>query len=508
MAFLDRAANRGSISTGYDIDYSVLIDGQHSDGEISQTGGDRKTHTISFWHKRAPRHHAIHDAAGGPEMTTNDLWGTPSEGDTLRFNTSQLGFFRNGESAGSLYTTRRFRDYSAWYHFVIAVDTTQSTASNRIKMYINGIQETDFSTENYPSQNSETKLMQNGQTFYIGAGHGGNTQYGAQGYYADFYIIDGAAKAASDFGEFDSDSGIWKPKEYTGDFNVGSGTNGAHYKFEGTAEGNSSGSATGRDTSGNSNHMNFENQQGGMLDTPTNNFCMLNMNDATASGAYRPDLMKGCLSYEPSGSGSSTIRGTFGMSRGKWYWECKLATTGGQNFGVCTANMNIPVSSTQEGGSIINSSNGDAEFFSIYAASHYRSYHVYDGTNWNSAAAWSDITNFSAGDIFGFAFDRDNLDIYFSKNGSWTGVLTNQDPEGDPGSNTPFVYHAAINTQEDTIFMPVFSNSYNQDLHVNFGNPTHSISSGNADANGYGNFEYPVPSGYYALCTKNLAEFG
>ena len=506
MAFTDRLANRGSISTGYSVDNSVLIDGDNCDGQINQTGGDRKKHTISFWHKRAPRYHQISDSEGGPEWSSNDLWGTDSEGDTLRFNTSDLAFFQNGGSGSSLVTDRKFRDFSAWYHFVVAIDTSQGTAANRIKIYVNGVQETSFSTETYPSQNAEFKLMQNGQDFNIGAGHVGTTSINGQGYYADFYIIDGAQKAASDFGEFDEDSGIWKPKKYTGDFNTGSGTNGAHYKFEGTAEGTGSG-ATGIDSSGNSNTVNFRNQQGGMLDTPSNNFCVLNINDTTAASSYRPDLSKGSLNYEPQG-GSSTIRGTFGMSRGKWYWECKLATTGGQNFGVCTANMNIPVSSTQEGGSIINSSNGDAEFFSIYAASHYRSYHVYDGTNWNSAAAWSDITNFSAGDIFGFAFDRDNLDIYFSKNGSWTGVLTNQDPEGDPGSNTPFVYHAAINTQEDTIFMPVFSNSYNQDLHVNFGNPTHSISSGNADANGYGNFEYAVPDGYYALCTKNLAEFG
>jgi hypothetical protein len=171
--------------------------------------------------------------------------------------------------------------------------------------------------------------------------------------------------------------------------------------------------------------------------------------------------------------------------------------------------MDIPVTSSQEGGFIINSVGGDAEFFFVYAASHYRSYHVYDGTNWNSAAAWSnDQLNLVAGDIIGFAFDADNLDIYFSKVGSWTNVLTSQDPEGDPGSNTPFVYYASINNAENEPWLPVFSNSYNQDMTLNFGNPTFSISSSNADANGYGNFEYAVPSGYYALCTKNIAEFG
>ena len=123
MAFTDRLANRGSVSTGYDIEYSVLLNGQYSDGSITQTAGDRKTWTISFWHKRAP----IGPGTGAGEMdsTTNDMWGTPSEGDTLRFNGSRLAFFQEGGTGGQIYTTAVFRDVSAWYHLVIAVDTTQ-----------------------------------------------------------------------------------------------------------------------------------------------------------------------------------------------------------------------------------------------------------------------------------------------------------------------------------------------------------------------------------------------
>ena len=490
-------------AAAHEIEDSVLLVGAHCEGEITQTGGDRKTHTISFWHKRAPI--GIGTGAGEMESTTNDIWGTPSEGDTLRFNGSSLAFFQEGGSGGQIYTTARFRDCSAWYHFVIAVDTTLGTAANRLKMYVNGVLMTEFDTEDYPDQNAEFKLMQNGQVFRIGAGHGGTTTADGQGYNAEFIIVDGAAKAASDFGEFNG-NGIWVPKKYTGDFNTGSGTNGAHYKFEGTAEGTGAGS-TGLDSSGNSNNMNFENQVGGLTDTPTNNFCTLNPLDRTISTTYDGQLVRGMLEYQPE-SGYSMVRGTMGMTSGKWYWEIKVGSNAGHNFGVCTANMNIPLATTQENGFVINSIEGDAEMFAIYAASHYRSYHVYDGTNWNSAAAWSDVTNISSGDILGFAFDADNLDIYFSKSGSWTNVLTNQDPEGDPGSNTPFVYHAAINNDENEAWLPFVSNNYNQDMHLNFGNPVHSISSGNADANGYGNFEYAVPDGYYALCTKNLAEFG
>ena len=106
MAFLERNANRGSISTAaYEIEYSVLLDGASSRGEITQTTGDRKTHTISFWHKRAPRGYTTSTADGNMESTTNDMWGTSSEGDTLRFNGSRLAFFQEGGVGANLYTT-------------------------------------------------------------------------------------------------------------------------------------------------------------------------------------------------------------------------------------------------------------------------------------------------------------------------------------------------------------------------------------------------------------------
>ena len=169
-------------------------------------------------------------------------------------------------------SNRLFRDTGAWYHFVVAVDTTQGTAANRTNMYVNGVLMTEFDIEEYPDQNDEFKLMQNSQLFSIAAGHGGNNSTNGLGYYADFIIVDEAQKAATDFGEFDEDSGQWIAKKYTGSCNSGSGTNGGHYKFEGTDEG-TGGGATGLDSSGNSNTINFRNMKGGKTDTPTNNFC-------------------------------------------------------------------------------------------------------------------------------------------------------------------------------------------------------------------------------------------
>ena len=473
MAFTDRLANRGSISTGYEIEYSVLLDGNHSRGEITQTGGDRKTHTISFWHKRGTRGNYTDSGAGEAEDTSNDMWGTSSEGDTLRFNTSDLAFFHEGGTGSSLQTDRTFRDYAAWYHFVVAVDTTQQTAANRIKIYVNGIQETSFSAETYPDQNDEFKLMQNSQLFSIGAGHSPQTVPNACGYYADFHIIDGAQKAATDFGEFDEDSGIWKPKEYTGDFNIGDGTNGAHYKFEGTAEGTGSGS-TGLDSSGNSNNMNFENQVGGCTDTPTNNFCVMNMafkDDINNTATY--DLTSGLTKLTvPSATSVAwgPLPATFQLSSGKWYWEMKWDS--GTTFLVGVMNSDADISSIWTYCTMYRPSNGNKYIDNVI-------------TSYGSSQ--------STGDIIGIALDLDNETLQAYVNNSSEGAA----------------FGLGTITKERGYYVPIVWYGDTGESSMNFGGHTAmSISSAESDANGYGAFEYAPPNGFYALCTKNLAELG
>ena len=466
MAFTDRLANRGSISTGYDIENSVLLVGANCEGEITQTGGDRKTHTISFWHKRAP----IGPGSGAGELdgAGEDLWGTPSEGDTLRFGSSDLAFFHEGGTGSSLVTNRKFRDCSAWYHFVVAIATTQSTAANRIKIYVNGVQETSFSTETYPDQNDEFKLMENSQVFRIGAGHGGTTSATGQGYYADFIIVDGAAKAASDFGEF-NDDGIWVPKEYTGDFNTGSGTNGAHYKFAGTAEGTGAGS-TGLDSGGESNNMNFENQVGGLTDTPTNNFCTLNplwvYGNAITTGPTNGNL-------KVDGGSWAGTKATMGVDKGKWYWEWK---TGGSDA--------IVGIQTDEGEALTGNAHNILSTAAIYDE-----FWIKDSTSGRNDTdlTWTRDTN----EVMSLALNMDDNQISIYQDGT---LITNAGDMSLDGLSNTYVFP--------------FAATYNVAIEFNFGNPIFAIASGNADENGYGNFEHAPPSGYYALCTKNLAEFG
>ena len=458
-------------AAAHEIEDSVLLVGAHCEGEITQTGGDRKTHTISFWHKRAPI--GIGTGAGEMESTTNDLWGTPSEGDTLRFNGSSLAFFQEGGSGGQIYTTARFRDCSAWYHFVIAVDTTQGTAANRLKMYVNGVLMTEFDTEDYPDQNAEFKLMQNGQVFRIGAGHGGTTTADGQGYNAEFIIVDGAAKAASDFGEF-NDNGIWVPKKYTGDFNTGSGTNGAHYKFEGTAEGTGAGS-TGLDSSGNSNNMNFENHKGGLPDTPSNNFCTWNILNLGTSGVDTWDLSMGNTELTRDANGWSHYFGTIPLSNGKWYWEAEYQVMDYSVMGWHDVDAIVQGAEPTTGvGGFVNYNGGEMRVDHSETTANY-------GTVVNNS-------------IIAVALNMDDNEVTIYRNN--TAIVTDYSI-GNSANKTvvPFIrLHAASAASCSTNFGAAIS----------FGMP----GSPSADENGYGTFYYAPPSGYYAICTKNLAEFG
>ena len=500
MAFTDRLANRVSISTGYDIDNSIRLEPNNNEWlyNASPTAGNRRTYTISFWIKRAGL--GTVNAAGNQY-----IMGAGQHG-RMFFGSDDFQYrFDDGHVCRNI--TRKFRDPSAWYHFVVAVDTTHaSPSSDRVKLYVNGetLAVDDHDDGSYPDQNDEgaffsTNYLTIGTGAFGGSYNAGDGDYDIRAYLAEFCAIDGQQLTPSSFGETDGDSGIWKPKDVSG---LTFGDEGYYLKFDNS-------SSLGADSSGNSNDFTLSNITAidQTTDTPTNNFCTLNPNDATVNATYAPTISEGALKYEASGSGASTIRGTMGMSSGKWYWEVKVATNANGSVGVGTANAVVPVTSTQEGGHMWSSPTGDTHSFNIYSTSHFYSRMSRAGTGNSTQVAFASGT-MSAGDIMSVAYDADNQDIYLAKNGSWTDVVSGQDPTQGGGTDTAYTYHSYFNNDEDNIWLPTFSEPYNQDMQVNFGNPSFSISSGNADANGYGNFEYAPPSGYYALCTKNLAEFG
>ena len=173
------------------------------------SAGNRKTWTWSGWLKRS--------GLG----VLNQLFVTQSSGTAytaLYIDSSNKLRFEDYESSAQsqLFTTQVFRDVSAWQHIVVAVDTTQATASNRVKLYVNGQQVTEFDTETYMSQNRETYINNTVDT-RIGGGQTAN-QF-LNGYLAEVHFIDGQALAPTDFGEFDANN-VWNPKQFEGTYNT------------------------------------------------------------------------------------------------------------------------------------------------------------------------------------------------------------------------------------------------------------------------------------------------
>ena len=449
----------GTQDTGYEISNSLRFNDDDS-AYLSRTpssAGNRRTYTISTWVKRSNLSsvQGIFCAKQTKDDTTALVFET---GDTLLF-TDRPSDNRNID----LRTDRLFRDPSAWYHLVIAVDTTQGTDSNRVKIYVNGVQETSFSTSSYPSQNYETAYWNNTNEHRIGMFQD-NSALHYDGYISEFNFIDGSALDPTDFGKT-NDNGVWIPKKYTSSY----GTNGFFLEFQQTGTSQNS-SGIGADTSGQDNHFAVSNLAAIDIttDTPTNNFNTLN-SLANAGGATLSEGNTKCVGAAASDKNTFS---TFGLTKGKWYFEIKVTDQG--------ARGTIFISDTEH---------------NSYTGTNYAGHQTWDGVSYTSATANSNVgSGASDNDIICVAADLDNGQVWYAKNG-------NIDTSGTANiTGLPTTTTYRISQSE--------SGNPNSTMEHNYGNPPFSISSGNADANGYGNFEYAVPSGYYSLCTKNLAEYG
>ena len=442
---------------GYQIDNSLRFNSGSSDYLSRTTWGtptDAKKFTLSFWVKR------------GTLGVRNTLVGSYDNSSAASFFFSleandTLYIALGGSSDYDLQTTQLFRDVSAWYHIVYAVDSTQATASNRQKLYINGSQVTAFNYINYTTLNSTTLLFNNSYRNNIGS----QWQISGflNGYMSEFYFIDGQQLTPTDFGEFDEDSGIWKPIKYTGTY----GTNGFYLEFQDSG-------ALGTDTSGNGNNFTVNNLTSidQTTDTPTNNFATLNpLYNFYGDNTYS----EGNLKIVAGGAWSGAL-GTMAVSTGKWYWEIKLTATITNHFiGVQTINVDVSTINPQQKAGTLVLYNNDGGLI-------YRD-------NVNIGGTYGTL---SSGDIAGMALDMGagsygQLTIY--KNG--VAIASNID----------------LSSTSNGAILP-FSATNGSTEEYNFGNPSFTISSGNSDANGIGNFEYLPPTGYLALCTTNLATDG
>jgi hypothetical protein len=297
---------------------------------------------------------------------------------------------------------------------------------------------------------------------------------------SEINFIDGQALDASDFGEFDEDSGIWKPIAYEGTY----GTNGYYLEFKDS-------SALGDDTSGNSNDWTVNNLTSidQTTDTCTNNFATMNPLNVPTSNA--PTFSEGNLKTVCGTTGGAYMgSSTIGVSSGKWYAEMKVKTVDSVLAGI-SANA-----SEDARDNVYPGQQGDS--VGILLA---------NGQKYINDSGSTYGASLSANDILQIALDLDNNNVYFGKNGQWgngSGSWNQSSPSSAISITTP------SSTTDGFYFFSVGDGGGSQagDVEWNFGSPMYTISSGNADEDGFGNFEYTVPSGYFALCSKNLAEYG
>ena len=482
----------GTQSTGYEIDNSLRVAGSRFLQLAHSSSGTTKTMTFSWWFKQskisANRNFFGHSSVDDQMLIRSD--------DTFQF------VMRNSAD-GALITDREFRDNSAWYHIVLAIDTTQGTASNRIKLYVNGVQETSFSTETYPSQNTDlTGFNTDTNNQYIGRERGGNH---FDGYMSEINFIDGAAKAPTDFGET-NDNGVWVPIKYSGSY----GTNGYFLEFNQTGTSQNS-SGIGADTSGNDAHWAIDSFTANDIatDSPTNNFATLNPlagnSQLVANGYFFGNTR---VNSNVVGVGNSNYLmsiSTIGVTSGKWYAEFK--PTGNLYSSGTNSSSLIGVGSGiyEAGDGNHNTAIGG---FTHWWLDHDDDRVLVDGSTGNNNMNSS--THVAADDIIGVYLNCDTTmpTVTFQKNGAALGGATNSP------YNVRRTGSYSLGDNNPIFFMPVvrYGDGSNWGrFECNFGNPTNLPSSGNTDANGYGNFEYSPTLGgveYYALCTKNLAEYG
>ena len=484
-----------SVSGGYEISNSLRFNNDDSPRLTftPSSAGNRRTFTLSVWFK-------LGDTVTTGErvlLAADDGTGNNGNFDYIAVNGTDRIFVYGytGSENQQVMTAGLLRDPSAWYHLVFAYDTTQSTAADRVKIYLNGSRVTDIATGNYPSLNLQSK-WNNNNAQRISSYPDQDTSY-FDGYMAEYHLVDGTAKAPSDFGEFD-DNGVWIPKAYTGAY----GTNGFYLEFKETGTSQNS-SGIGADTSGNDNHWAVTNLAATDVttDTPTNNFCT--MNPLHSEGMT---FSEGNLDILAATTNWNIALGTIAIpNSGKWYMEAKITVVqaAGHNA-VGFLDSNYPFGSNDTATGFTGGGGSWLTYIYFHAANDNAYVNNADGT----AYQLENNTTFNAGvnDILMMAFDRDNDKVWFGLNDAWAKA------NGTTGANPSTGADATIvSVQENSArtYMPMMAaGNSSARQQWNFGNAPYAISSGNADANGYGNFEYAVPTGFYSLCTKNLAEFG
>jgi hypothetical protein len=428
---------------------------------------NRQIFTYSFWFK--PTNPTVRQFIFGRYIDGNNvsvLEYDGGEGGRLSWYDYQSGAYTFQQRTSALH-----RDVSAWYHVVLRVDTTDGTAGNRARMYVNGTEQTSFSASTTVSQNVSFLLGDGGNDFRWGT-EGSNNRLWYGGYLAEVNMIDGTSLGPDSFGETKND--IWIPKNTSG---LTFGTNGYRLQFKQTGTGQDS-SGIGADTSGNDVHFSVSALAASdvTIDSPTNNFAVQMLTDANGSIS----ITEGGLKSQVASSGNYLSVGTnIGMKGGKYYFEYR-GIRGGNNSTALPAVRLFP-----DGTSSHSSSDNPTGSIDLNCGTQ-------DGDD----------------GVYMVALDLDNGKAYRGRNGSWS---NSGDPtSGATGTGNVQTLTAANLTSQLRVGVVHRFDTGTSIITFNFGQEGtflgYTTAGGNADENGFGNFKYAPPSGYLAICTRNLPD--
>jgi hypothetical protein len=442
------------------------------------TATNSKKCTISFWVKRSSL--TVQQAVMGVETTpaggVNEARFILRGDDTFEFYDYQSGYtFR-------YITTRKFRDTSAWYNFVIKIDTSQANVTHRCRLYVNGQEETSFATESNPAQNQDT-FLNSGNYVQIGRQSTGNSYL--NGLLSHYHFIDGEDRGPEYFGETDSTTGVWKIKtEATG---VNYGTNGFFILKDGNSV---------TDQSGEGNNFTVA---GGTLtkteDCPSNVFATGNLLNVNADGVGTFSNGNNTIKVASSTGSQFGSSSTLGMITGKFYCELKIVTVDSCLIGVTPSPLGDARNDKSPSGA-----NGSLAVGCLVGSGN--KYVSDNGSTYGAAT--------SVGGIMMIALDLDNLKVYFGSGGQWSNGSGSWNQSGLT-SGAAISITAVASTAEGAYFFAFGDGGGSEKAKVawNFGNgyfETTAVSSAGTNASGIGIFEYDVPAGFTALSTKGLNE--
>ena len=443
---------------------------------LSRTfSGSYNSGTISMWVKRTN--------LGSAYIFYNESSSDSNDYGIIQFDSNDRIEFMtvtNGTHTQKLITNRKFRDTSAWYHFVFSSDTDNSTADNRLRIYVNGVEETSYNTRDNGSQGDTNYMFQTSATnkHRLFASAGGSANLDA--IVTHIHIVPNAQLAPTVFGETDSTSGIWKPKTSP---SVTYTAQGVFLKFENSGN-------IGLDSSGNTNNMTASGTITQNVDTPSNVYTTWN------NLSKRETATNGALQIHPAGDASYSYSvSTLGASQGKWYFEFK------SNAGNGRALIGM-VKSDYAPEQIIDNEEPGANAHSFA----YRQNQGDIQLNNSTSSYGTQVTWTVDGGILMMAVDLDNNKVWYGVDGTWQN-------SGDPSNGTNGFDWSAVRTADEPYLCLVGDDSSSAygNTQANFGSGffgTTAVASANADANGHGIFEYTVPTGFYTLNTKNIKEFG